>query len=320
MNTQERLRLELISGDPQLQQFIDLRNEHMTHHPTTVEEVRRMDSCLPESGFLQRWFAYREDELIGAMHLHNSTWTGEPDSCSFGVYPVRGQGEEERCGWLIEALESEVRSRRWRVCRSYVPDTLPHITGALEKSGYRIVQENPETELDVSQFRIADWEPVLLRVREMGVEIQIVTELKATVPDWEERFWKMEMAIMQDVPIPGGFHPQSLEDFKKVLEADIPDHDSMLIARYGEEWIGTSQVFKGDAEPEHFYTGLTGVLREWRRKGVATALKALGIEAARKRGAARISTDNEENNPMLDLNKQLGFRQLYVTRSYEREL
>ena len=320
MNTQERLRLESVSGDEQLQKFIDLRNQHLRHHPTTLTELHRMDSCMPEGGFLQRWFAYSGDELVGAAVLHNSKWTGKADECSFSIYAVRGEGEVERGSQMLAALEAEARSRNWRVCRSYVPTTLPETIEALEKGGYRVVQENPETELDVAAFSIAAWEPVLLRVRELGVEIHTVTELKQSVADWEERFWRMEMTIMKDVPVPGGFQEQSLEDFKRILAADVPDHDSMLIARHEGEWIGTTQVFKGDANPNHFYTGLTGVLPEWRRKGVATALKALGIEAARKRGAVRVSTDNEENNPMLDLNKQLGFRQLYVTRSYEREI
>jgi hypothetical protein len=57
-------------------------------------------------------------------------------------------------------------------------------------------------------------------------------------------------------------------------------------------------------------TGLTGVLRSHRRRGIATALKVCAMSFARDYGAIEVDTDNEENNPMLQLNYQLGFRSL----------
>jgi len=54
-------------------------------------------------------------------------------------------------------------------------------------------------------------------------------------------------------------------------------------------------------------TGLTGVDRQYRRRGLATALKCQVIEVAQRLGARRILTSNEENNPMFQLNLRLGF-------------
>jgi len=53
---------------------------------------------------------------------------------------------------------------------------------------------------------------------------------------------------------------------------------------------------------------LPGVVRSHRRKGVATALKVRTFKIAAERGYKHIDTDNEENNPMYDLNVQLGFK------------
>ena len=55
-------------------------------------------------------------------------------------------------------------------------------------------------------------------------------------------------------------------------------------------------------------SGLTGVRSQYRRVGLATALKCKSLEAAKHLGAKRVQTSNEENNPMYQLILQLGFR------------
>src|SRR5262249_28262313 len=52
----------------------------------------------------------------------------------------------------------------------------------------------------------------------------------------------------------------------------------------------------------------TGVLREYRRRGIAMALKLRAILYAKSAGYSRIKTWNEQGNrPMLSINEALGF-------------
>ena len=53
---------------------------------------------------------------------------------------------------------------------------------------------------------------------------------------------------------------------------------------------------------------MTGVVREWRRRGVALALKRAQIDAATRRGLRRLRTGNAIENPMLKVNERLGYR------------
>ena len=48
-------------------------------------------------------------------------------------------------------------------------------------------------------------------------------------------------------------------------------------------------------------------------------MKVKGIKFAQTAGIEIIETDNEENNPMLDLNKQLGFEERPAFVNYERK-
>ena len=58
----------------------------------------------------------------------------------------------------------------------------------------------------------------------------------------------------------------------------------------------------------------------YRRRGIATALKLRSIEFAKAYGAKELKTDNEENNPMYQLNLSLGFRPKPAFLSYKKSL
>ena len=55
-------------------------------------------------------------------------------------------------------------------------------------------------------------------------------------------------------------------------------------------------------------TVFTGVVRSHRRRGIAKALKVLAIDYAHRQGYQLIKTDNEEHNPMFQINLALGFQ------------
>jgi len=71
---------------------------------------------------------------------------------------------------------------------------------------------------------------------------------------------------------------------------------------------------------EQLHVAFTGVVPSHRRQGLATALKIMGINFAKKAGYKRIRTGNEENNPMLTLNKKSGFIELTASLAFEKRL
>jgi GNAT superfamily N-acetyltransferase len=56
---------------------------------------------------------------------------------------------------------------------------------------------------------------------------------------------------------------------------------------------------------------MTGVLREHRRHGLATALKLLSFRYLKERGFCEVRTHNDTANPpILNLNQKMGYRRL----------
>ena len=109
--------------------------------------------------------------------------------------------------------------------------------------------------------------------------------------------------------MPDPFRPQPLEDFlRQKVENPAFTPDASHVAVHGEEWAGLSELYIDSNHPQVGGTGLTGVTRPWRRKGLATALKLKVLRRAKAKGVRRVITDNEENNPMFQINLMLGFR------------
>ena len=114
------------------------------------------------------------------------------------------------------------------------------------------------------------------------------------------------VGVQADEDIPGSEGVQTFEQWR-AHEIDRPTRRPELcfIALAGDEVVGYAalQVFGDEA-----HHGLTATRRDWRRRGVASALKRAEIAAAKRAGFRRLLTESEERNePMRRLNEKLGY-------------
>jgi GNAT superfamily N-acetyltransferase len=161
-----------------------------------------------------------------------------------------------------------------------------------------------------------------------------------------ERFERVRLEIARaripEAPPPPGIEIVPLERcldlarqlFEIALEAaaDMPSTDPIELSY--DDWYGwelgrealrhdLGQVALAEGEPVGFGTiyvigdsregwnSITAVRREWRRRGVATAIKRAQIEAAKAAGLTRLTTFSEKRNTsMRALNEKLGYRPL----------
>jgi GNAT superfamily N-acetyltransferase len=88
----------------------------------------------------------------------------------------------------------------------------------------------------------------------------------------------------------------------------ISDPDAMFVALAGEDVIGCAGLMPDPDEPRRAEHALTAVRRDWRRRGVATALKRTTLAWAAANGFTEVYTwTQRDNDEMRALNKYLGF-------------
>jgi GNAT superfamily N-acetyltransferase len=164
-----------------------------------------------------------------------------------------------------------------------------------ERRGFRKAGGEEAVVLDLAEVGIVTAEP--------PAGVRVVT--RAEAPETVEGMY--EVACEAEPDIPGGTPVRPFEVWR-ANEIDRPSLEPELtfIALAGDEVVGYAILDSLRGEPWH---RLTAVKRAWRGRGIATALKRAQIQAAQKKGFARLVTTNEERNrPMRSINRALGYR------------
>src|SRR5262245_16862285 len=175
---------------------------------------------------------------------------------------ARGANRNELQG---EARESDLESRSF-----------------FERRGYRVVGGEKAVALDLARIAVPiPSPPPGVRIVCRADRMDIVDELYPVGADAAE-------------DIPGQPGRPTYEEWR-AIDVDRPTRDPELffIALAGEQPIGYATMDNFGKDAHH---GLTAVARNWRNRGVATALKHAQIAKAKRVGFRRLVTASEERN------------------------
>jgi GNAT superfamily N-acetyltransferase len=136
--------------------------------------------------------------------------------------------------------------------------------------------------------------------------------LRPLSPDLDEAGW-LSFAdyfngLMADAPdSEGGAEPMPYG----FMRAALPETWQVLVAWDGDEMVAFTSLFVRDARARVLETLMTGVNRDYRGRGLSTAVKAAHALAVRDAGWLFIDTENMDvNAPILASNKTLGFERV----------
>ena len=143
-----------------------------------------------------------------------------------------------------------------------------------------------------------------------GVSISTLAEERVNDPNCVEKLYELKRRLAQDDPAKSPFTPPRYNAREALMWLEMPYvlPDAYFIARHGDDYIGVSDVSLYEAIPGGLTQGFTGVKREYRRRGLATALMLSGIRYARTNGYQVIQSLNRPEQVAINsLQQRLGF-------------
>lgn len=175
-----------------------------------------------------------------------------------------------------------------------------------ERRGFHPQKHMFASRLTLATFDPAPFADVVAKAQARGIRFMTMADFP---DDLTYREWLYALNRETGLEIPNNSNPYPPFDAfqRDVLESDWYRAEGQFLALDGEEWVGLSAI-RYLPESNSMYNNMTGVRSGYRGRGIAMALKLLGIEYAKKMGAAFIRTHNDSSNaPMLAINQKLGY-------------
>ena len=286
---------------------VALQNLVEPNRPNPVASWRHWDESRdPERGF-QRWLVEKDDQLVAQGWLMRTGPTSDKFRFDTHLHPAcQGRGLTARFyRYMVD------------ICLAQQPSAIITRIGEnetqklhwLTKNGFQIVMRYPVSRLEVANFALAPYADLLAKLAAEGIEIVSLIDLPERDPDWQRQVYELDYVLMCDVPLPEPYEKRPLPQFiHEEFEGPTFLPGGWLVALEGDQYVGLIALVKFGEDVQTLDIAITGVIRSHRRRGIATALKARSIEFAQDIGAKFIETNNEEHNPMYQLNLQLGFQ------------
>ncbi len=273
--------------------------------PVTGAEARAWFTYLPDGRISRRTVADAGGQAAGySAVVHEAYFPPGEFYVWVAVDPSRrGQG----IGSALYGDALAFMNTQGAVClRSEVREDCPAGRQFASRRGFTEDRQLFESVLELSQFDESPHLPLLERLEAEDVRFFSM----ADVPDEEEslrRLYEVNRATAFDIPGQKEF-PDFAEFQAMVRRGDWYLPQGQLVAAVGETWVGLAAV-QWMPEAGEVYHLMTGVLREYRGRGIARALKIQAIRYARSLGARLVRTNNDSANlAIIAVNRRLGYR------------
>ena len=286
-----------------------------------AELVRLYNYTVPEpitSETAHAWWTLREGEIrstilalnesgeaIGYWDVDRETWM-KPGHFFLKVIVT----PDQRCQGLGTQMYAEAlrfaRENEATHLESKVFETDTASLQFAEARGFKIVHHSFNSSLDLASFDEHRFDPLMDRLHSEGFRFFSLAEAGFTEEN-KRKLYEVNRASALDNPGNDRTFPDFYAFSKNVFEAAWFRPDTQIIASHGDRWVGLSAIAIC-SEEKYASNAFTGILRQYRGRGLAQALKLQTILLARREGMLSIRTNNDSQNaPILAVNRKLGY-------------
>ena len=295
------------------ERLVEIYNANYPDYRISVAERRIRDESVDRTKYLLKryeCFDLEHDRIVGFGELTNVPDMYHPRKfmASILVDP------EQQCSGIGRAiynrLEEELTQRNAILAWTMSKEDLAKRIEFFRRRGFSERTRNWESRLDLSTANTALFHGYIDKALEDGITFTTLAEEQRRGQDSLRKIHELVQLIQADMPREADFTPLSYEQWETYsLKNPQLLPEGYFLAKHGSNYVGMSDVHRVDTEPGVLNQDDTGVIREYRGRGIATALKLKVMEFGKKNGYRTIKTWNESgNNPMLAINIKIGFK------------
>lgn len=312
--------------DADFEAEVRIDREFDPDHTATAEELRHWDSVLNlQKDHLNLRLAVEEvrgKEVVAYGSLAQPHFNFDPRKFWSWVAVAPAHRHRGIGTALFSRLEREARQRGgiglWMSTRESDAEGVRFF----DKSGFKIHNRIWLSRVDLTQQDFATLPDRTGELAVSGVRISTLAEAGFRSADVRKQLYHVVQSAAADVPRMGSFQPATFEEFL-AIDVDAPGviPEGIFLAWCQDELVGMSSLEKDLARPETVRVGFTGVLPEFRGRGIATELKRRAALLAREKGFRVLVTGNDSlNAPILKINQSFGFQAETVFIQGEKSL
>jgi GNAT superfamily N-acetyltransferase len=284
--------------------ILELWREALPTDVISRESWLHYGRALPPESQLGDWVFEEDGRIVGTGYVFLGFASSEPSAHCRVL--VRGSHRRRGIGRAlfgrIEAHAAAVEAAR------LLADFEENAAGVAfaESLGFRRARAEQTAVLDPRTERLAP---------PAGVDLR-------SLRDVDPRFaYEVDMEAMLDMPSTDELERMEYDDWANyVLEHPLLAFDGSFVALVEGEPAAVS-LLTADRESGRGSSLFTGTMRAHRGRGLALAVKLASIDWAARNGIVQLATRNdEENAPMLAINRKLGYRPGALRVEYLRAL
>lgn len=291
----------------ELQKSLDYKVEYFG----SVEMLKYQASLVPEKCKPKTEFLKMDNKIFAYGYSAHQSWAFDKTLLDSNLsFPCESKYLEYAQEYLEYQIANARKIKEVKTFRAWLFQGNDFMTDFYTKNGFEISQVEFVSIIDLKDFDESKFQDSFKKFNSNGFEIKTLKELQESNEDWESKLYDLWHGVEVDVPTDVVEPQKNIEEWRAHHLTPWFKPEDFYIALDGNKWVALSTYSRGDIESEVISTKLTGVLPEYRRKSICTALKVFALSDIKKKGFKKVFTGNEENNPMFHINLMLGFKKI----------
>lgn len=324
--TQRTLSFQLREFEPvHYRRLAEVFDAIFPERARSIEEWRFYDEGLDKSKYYFKRYACLDSEtgeVLGFGEMFNPPWMFHPKKFWLDGW-VDPKSQRRGAGSAIyDRLMQDVDHLAGITVWTGIRENMAGPIAFAQKRGFREKMRGWESTINPLQFDSKQFEQYTTKASKAGIQFSTLERELREDPNCYAKLYELVQTTFRDMPMPD-VPTDTPYDQWLAFEMKNPNllPQSYMIAKDGDEYVGTSVVWRLQKEPRGLYQGLTGVRREFRGKGIAVALKLRVLDFARQNGYDSIRTFNASTNEaMLGINMKLGFKRDLAWITFEKKM